>query len=159
MTPDIWVLDASSIIQVKIDVPKKDQWEVLKGLERMVEEGQVAFPREVAREVKAYAHPDAPGVWVHGVEDKIRVSVDPEIDVLRDVLSVASDVVDPDKQFDGDPYVLAMAKELMDAGRQVAIVTEDVNDRPSRIAMTTACARIGIPFERLLPFLSLVGTP
>src|SRR6266511_1646909 len=148
-----WVLDASSIIDIK-KVSISEQWDLLKRMEKMVEDGRLVFPREAGREVKAVLHPDAPGVWVAGVERKLFHPRDPAEDVLRDVLRIAGDVVDIEKQLDGDPYVLALARELTDSGHISIVVTEDVNDRPSRIAMTTACSSIQLHTLRLPEILS-----
>src|SRR5436309_15831340 len=111
-----YVLDASAIVQIKIDVRAADQWELLKRLEGLVEAGSVCFPREVAREVKELSHPDAPGVWVHGVEKKSQHPLDPSDGVLRRVLQTAGDVVDPDRVINGDAQVIALASELIAAG-------------------------------------------
>jgi hypothetical protein len=152
-----WVLDASSIIQIKLDVPRSKQWATLRGMEDLVVAGGIAIPREVAREVKAYAHPDAPGVWMHGVESKLGHPVDPPPAALTQVLAVAQDVVDPNKAIDGDPYVLALAHDLMARGHKATVVTEDVNDNAIRIAVATACGRLGIKCVRLADFLQAEG--
>jgi hypothetical protein len=151
----VWVFDASSIIQVKHDVRAGDQWGVLRGLEELVGAGALAFPREVAREVKAAAHPDAPGVWLAGVEGKLRHPLDPDVNIVAEVMaSAAGGVVDAEKPIDGDPYVLALALQLSRAGYDVSVVTEDVNDRPNRLSMATACDHLGLRHVRLSEFLT-----
>lgn len=151
----IWVFDASSIIQIKHDVRAGDQWGVLRRLEDLVEAGTLAIPREVAREVRAAAHPDAPGVWVAGVEGKLEHPLDPDVNILSEVMaSPAGRVVDTEKPIDGDPYVLALALQLSRAGCEVSVVTEDVNDRPNRISMATACDHLNLSHIRLNDFLA-----
>ncbi len=155
--PDIWVLDASAIIQIKLDIPAADQWRVLTALEQLVANGTIAIPREAIREVTEIAHPDAPGVWMQGVAPQLQHPLDPDPQVLRDVLAVAGAVVDPNKtKTDGDPYVLALARELQNDGKEVCVVTKDFQDRPARIAMTTACDLLGIPHRLLEDFLTEV---
>lgn len=150
------IIDASSIIQIKHAVKASDQWRVLKALEALIDSGELAFPKEVGREVKEVAHPDAPGVWVHGVEDKVRYP-DPIDETVREVLAFVSGVVDEEKEIDGDPYVLAMAKELQEAGHDVIVVTEDRIDRPPLISLATACRRLSISEESLDPLLESKG--
>lgn len=157
MTCDPWVLDASSVIEVKKAVPASKQWATLRAMEDLVGASRIAVPREVAREVKAVAHPDAPGAWMHGVEQRLQHPVDPSTTSLDSVLSVAPDLVDPNKLLDGDPYVLALAADLRAGNHAATVVTEDVNDTPIRIAVVTAANRLGIPCVRLSDFLQAEG--
>jgi len=153
----VWALDASAIISIKIVVPGKQQWQLFKKLESLVERGHIAFPKQVAREVSELAHPDAPGVWVDGVLPSLRYPDDPDFEVLRDVMARAGQVVDPSKtKDDGDPYLLALALQLSQQGSDVCIVTEDTVDRASRIAVSSACARLGMPWCGLADFLKWV---
>ena len=59
---EVWALDASSMIQIKLDVPKSKQWCTFKILESLVKSGVIAIPPLVIYEVQSYSHPDAPGV-------------------------------------------------------------------------------------------------
>jgi rRNA maturation endonuclease Nob1 len=152
-----YVLDASAIIQIKTDVRAADQWELLKSLETLVEAGAVCFPREVGREVKEFAYPDAPGVWVHGVERKSKHPLDPSDGVLRLVLATAGEVVDPDRAINGDAQVLALANELTADGHEATVVSEDFVDRNPKLSVQTACVRLGLPHMRLADFLTAIS--
>lgn len=154
MTCSPYVLDASAIVQIKYNVRAADQWELLKRLEALVKAGIVCFPREVAREVKEISHPDAPGVWVHGVEKKTKHSLDPSDQAMRRVMSVAGEVVDPDRAINGDAQVLALASELIDAGHDATVVSEDFVDRNPKLSIASACARLSLPHLRLDDFLA-----
>lgn len=59
-----------------------------------------------------------------------------------------ADVVEADAEPErepADPYVAAMAYELRAAGFDVAVATDDSVDRlPVKIALTTACERLGL---------------
>lgn len=69
----------------------------------------------------------------------------------------AGDVVDPNKtKEDADPYVLALALQLLEEGHDVCVVTEDRVDR-NRIAVTNACTRLGLPHCSVRDFLGGLG--
>lgn len=151
------VFDASSVIEVK-RLLRRDQWRVLRELENRVEAGRILVPREAAREVKDCAHPDAPGVWMYGVESKIQNPRDPDDEILREVLAQCPEMIDdPDQPPDGDPYVVALALQLRRDGRQAYVVTEDFNDKPGGVSVATACQRLGIPHGRLREYLQQEG--
>jgi hypothetical protein len=72
-------------------------------------------------------------------------------------MAEAGDVVDANKaKEDADPYVLALALQLLGDGHDVVVVTEDRVDR-NRIAVTTACDRLGIQHCSVREFLRSIG--
>jgi len=89
----------------------------------------------------------------------VTAAFEPDDAYVQRVMAMAGHMVDVDAEGDpGDPYVLAQALSLMDDGMDVRIVTEDALDHePLRIAMTTGCDRMDIPYCRLADFLSHLG--
>jgi hypothetical protein len=72
--------------------------------------------------------------------------------------SGAAAVVDPNKtKEDGDPYLIAMALELTDQGHTCCVVTDDVKDNPTRIALATACSLLSVRWCTLSDFLICMG--
>lgn len=155
--PDVvWLLDASAIINIKIEVPGNKQWKLFKKLEAMVERGAIAFPKQIRVEVANMAHPDAPGVWADGVFPQIQHPTEPDAEYLRQVMrSPAKAVVDTTKtREDGDPYLLALALQLTRAGYSCCIVTGDTKTNPTRISIAEACGHLGLDWCRLVEFLT-----
>lgn len=144
---DVWIVDSSALIATKTIVSVANQWDAFKHLEQMVRDGQIAMPRQVINEVSELSHPDLPGAWVPGVRGNLQHPLDVHHSHLREVMSVAGDVVDVYKTGeDADPYVLALARQLKGSGHTVCIVTEDTVDR-NRISIAT---RVQAPRDRLL---------
>ncbi len=159
MTPSerVWILDTSALVEAKSALSVADQWQTFKLLEDMVRAGTVAMPRLVIREISEIAHPDLPGAWAPGVRDIQQHPLDPEWEHVQRVMAEAGDVVDPNKtKEDADPYVLALALQLVGQGHDVCVVTEDRVDR-NRIAVTTACDRLSIPHCSVRDFLGGLG--
>lgn len=159
MTPShrVWILDTSALVEGKAALSVTDQWQTFKLLEDMVRAGTVAMPRLVIREISEIAHPDLPGAWAPGVRDIQQHPLDPGWEHVQRVMAEAGDVVDPNKtKEDADPYVLALALQLLEQGHGVCVVTEDRVDH-NRIAMTTACERLGISHCSVRDFLGGLG--
>lgn len=150
----VWVLDTSAIIAVKQHIPLAEQQRVYGALSQLLNLGQIAYPKQVLDELGRYAEEDLPLQWANAHHNEIQYT-DPPWNLIQYVMQQAGDVVDPDKeQEDADPYVLAMALELQSRELNVAVVTEDRRDRPTHIAMATACQRLGLPSQRMTEFLA-----
>lgn len=133
------------------------QWDAFKHLEAMVFEGKIAMPRQVINELTKIVHPDLPGAWAPGVRDLQKHPLDADFDHIRHVMAVAGDVADVHKtEEDADPWVLALALQLVDIGLETCIVTEDVVDRTS-ISIATACGKLDLQHTRVRPFLEHCG--
>jgi rRNA maturation endonuclease Nob1 len=155
----IVVLDTSALIEAKTTIRPQRQWEFFEILKERVQRGQVYFPKAVREELRGRKHHDTPETWALNVHQHIPGTVEPSVSTLREVMRVAGDVVESDAEGDpADPYVLAQALEFQESGRWVSVVTEDRVDRaPIKIAMTTACARLGLTAWSLAHFLGEIG--
>ena len=146
--PVIVVIDTSVLIEFKQVVGIEQQWALLMEMSARVTAGAVAFPRQVVAELSAVRHPDAPGAWIASAKRSM-CHPEPVEETLVRVLAVADDLVEVDNPNDAaDPYVVAMALELAERHPEsrVVLVTNDVVDRlPVKIALKTACDRVGIP--------------
>lgn len=144
--PIVYVLDASSLIDFKKSViPMAKQWEVFKELEAMVRNGRIAVCRQVINEVSNINHADVAGAWVLGIRDHCAHTIDVDEAWIQFVLSEEPDLVDYSKDADdADPWVVAQACQLRDAGYRVFVVTSDKTDRPQNVSIVTACERLEI---------------
>ena len=156
----VWVLDTSSLIESKDLISINRQWEAFKLLEKRVEEGRIAMPRQVIDEITTTDHPDLPGAWAPGMRAKLQHILRPDDQYMESVMAVAGDVIDQRKRHeDADPWVLALALQLKSEGIAVCIVTEDIVDRGSRISIASACGRLGLDWRRTREFLEHFGIP
>lgn len=153
----VWVIDTSAIINSKRQVPRGRQWEFFERLKQMVIDGEVYFPRRVRDELHGGRHVDTPEAWALNVGPSVQLSYEPEDVTVAQVMAVAGDVVEEDAEDDtADPYVLAQALEIRAAGFDVLVVTDDHLDHPDKIAMTTACDRLGLGWIRLEDFINSI---
>lgn len=156
---EVWVLDTSALVDFKALISVSDQWITFKELEQLVASGAIAMPRQVVNEASELAHPDLPGAWAPGMRSALQHPLDPDYRFVQHVMSAAGDVVDSTKmKEEADPYVLALALQLLDEGHDPCVVTSDeVDHLPIRIALTTACDRLGIRHSTPREFLESIG--
>lgn len=157
----IWLPDSSPLVNMKKVVRVTQQWEVFKAMEEMVLRGELTFPRQVIDEIGDQPHPDMPGAWVQGVKNHRREPREPSFETVTQVMAQAGEVVDSTKTSeDADPYVIALAIDLMEEGLRPTVVTDDIVDRPPiKIAMATACGILGVETVTLPEFLDALDFP
>ncbi len=159
---EVWVVDTSSITEVRRKVPRPEQPAVYRELEALVRKGHLVFPVQVLDELKR-AHDkkreDLPLDWAKRVESDA-VS-NPSLDTVKnDVLAKVPEVLDPDKAGgpeEADSYILARAVELRRDNRSVTIITQEKNDKPGKLSLSTAAGLLLIPAVSMLPFLKSQG--
>lgn len=160
-----WILDSSAIIQIKHLIPSSAQWDLFKKLEELVISGIIAMPRQVISEVKTDSHPDVPGAWVAGIKKHLQHPLDPDFELIRLVMSEVGDVVDKEKgREEADPYVIALALQLMRDNWNITVVTEDIKDRihrhdnrQGRRSLKNACEIMGIEVCLTSDFIDRIG--
>lgn len=165
--PDLLcIVDASVLINIKRQLPQKELWPLFQQMDLLVEQGRLSFPRQVEREIARWRFPDIALSWcAHAVSHR-RVPDPTDADLAAVGWAVADLVqvdADPDSEV-ADPYIVAMAHRLggdIDGTRgplfDVVVATDDFKDRrPLKVALTTACERLGIPCWRMADFVDWV---
>ena len=144
-----------------IHIPAAQMWDFFETeMTPMVASGRVTIPVHVERELRPDApHPDVPAAWAFAKARLGQVRREPSPERVRSVLSVFPRLIDPDSEReDADPYVVALALELEDAGQDVVVVTHDVTDRPPlKTSVKTACDHFGIEVMDLNQFRAAIA--
>jgi len=160
---DIWVIDTSSIIEVRGGlVPRQNMQGVYDALTSMVIRGQLVFPPAVLNELEAWERsrsgPDPPLRWARENQERA-TRFKHGIDYWKKVMTEAGEVIDPDKSGadEADPHVLALALYLVDERYTVTVVTEDRKDRPDKISLNSACGILRLPCLPVRIFLRRLG--
>lgn len=160
----VWVIDTSSILQIRrmydptapatrhqILADAGFMRSVYNHIGQLVVAGRVTFPSQVDDELYRSSSPDAAFRWTHSFVGKRRHG-DPDYQVLRTVqaeivnqFGIGEPLAESRKTSeDADPWVVAQAYELHQAGMLAAVVSEDFRDRRTT-SITTACQYFGLP--------------
>ena len=158
-----YVIDTSSLLEVRRRVPNTDRPKVLRRMAALVTEGVLVFPEEVYDELHRHTRPEAPDPifdWVKA-ERRRASRFGTQFGTLAIVMAhpQAKRVVDPLKTGveEADPHILALALALRETA-DVVVVTEETKDRPDKLSMTTACGAlrlVRLPLEGFLAETSI----
>ncbi|MBI1876124.1 MAG: DUF4411 family protein [Acidobacteria bacterium] len=162
MADPVWIIDTSSIIEIRRSVPVTDRARLFARLTTLVQEGRLKFPKQVIEELRRAATPDRRDTqldWAGRVVADA-CSAGPTLEEVKEVLSRVRDVLDPSKDSgadEADPYVLAIAARLRAEGFDARIVTQETKDSPQKISLNTAAGLLGIPSVPLRGLLRAEG--
>ncbi len=147
---EIWIIDSSSLIQVRQGFSVKNQVIFYRALTQLVQNEQLVYPKQVLDELKRYSNPkgtkpDRPLDWAKSNEI-VATRHGQQSDALKEILAhpQVPRIFDPDKVGidEADPYMLAFAHYLRTEGEEVTVLSEERKDRPDKLSMTTACAHL-----------------
>ncbi len=160
---EIWVIDTSSILELRRKAPASKQGQIYARLGEMVEADILVYPKEVldelerrTAEIAGTGRRDLPYEWAKKHE-KQATRHGTDYAALRYVLSVegVAQLLDADNPGveEADPYVLALAHHLNANDQFSRVVTEDRRNAPDKIALASACGIVGVPVVPMRPFL------
>jgi hypothetical protein len=159
--PVVYVLDTSSCCEVRRQ-PNADKPAIFDRLTKLVQAGRLVYPPQVVNEMKravdAKGETDRQYEWAKANEDQATPGATVTFDEVKEVLEIVPDVLDPLKDAgveEADPYVLAAAMKLKNAGIDVRIVTQEKNDTPTKMSISTAAGILGIPAMPLRGLLAM----
>lgn len=158
----VWVLDTSSLVQIRRSVANSQKAGVLARMTEMVIRGRLVFPKQVVEELERMADPQNPDdqyKWAEQHEEMASRHA-PSLEEVKGVLGAVPSVLDPDKDTgaeEADPYILAMATCLRAKGLDARIVTEETRDMPRKMSLRTAGGLLGVPSVPLRAFLDFEG--
>jgi rRNA maturation endonuclease Nob1 len=152
----VLIFDTSSLINSKAKVRPSDQWWFFDALLARLRDGRIVVPFHTQKELQR-EYPDMPGAWAASTYKEGRHPYDPDDDWVVKVMERVPDVIEIDSPMDkADPYVLALALQLREAGFDVVVVTDDYVDRPSKMSLVSACRAFkvdSIDFDKALDWL------
>lgn len=133
----IYILEARAIVEIfsRCGSPP----DTAKRLNALVTSGELTFPEQVIDELKASHDAEPCLLWAIGIKPSLPACAVPW-DRLQDVLDDYPDLNDAGSKRDlSGPAVIAQSRELADGGAAIAIVLEDVGEKPSRMSLEEAC--------------------
>lgn len=158
---DIWVIDTSSILEVRRSFERAVQLRIYSDLTKLVEGNSLVYPPEVYDELQRYSNTsndftDSPFEWAkknksratrfgHRYEELKEVLGHPRIHNILDSEKIGVE--------EADSHILSLALSLTQKGSQATVITEERKDRPNKLSLNAACALLKIPCLRIDQFL------
>jgi len=147
MTNDIYIIDTSSLVKLNRNNPIDvfpSIWEKLKFL---ADNNRLIAPREVLNEIKQ--NDDMLSKWVKNQKKMFKEPTQRQIELVQEILRDFPALIDTERKFDADPWVIALAIELSSSTQQTLfaikrIVVTEEKLRENRVRIPFVCNKKSI---------------
>ncbi len=147
MTNNVYIIDTSSLVKLNRNNPIDvfpSIWEKLKFL---ADNNRLIAPREVLNEIKQ--NDDMLSKWVKNQKKMFKEPTQRQIELVQEILRDYPALIDTERKFDADPWVIALAIELTSSTQQTLfsikrIVVTEEKLRENRVRIPFVCNKKSI---------------
>lgn len=147
MTSNRYIIDTSSLIRLNRENPLDVYPSVWKRLEELTSHGRLVSPREVFNEINQ--NDDQLSKWTRMQKRMFKEPTANQIEIVQQILKDHPGLIDPEKKYEADPWVIALAIEMASSPQKTLItikrivVTEE-KIRGDRQKIPYVCGQLSI---------------
>jgi len=147
MSSNCYVIDTSSLIELNKHNPMDVYPGVWEKIEQLINSNRLVAPKEVFNEIKQTD--DSLSVWS---KTQSKMFIEPtirQIEIVKDILDKYPSLIKIDRRYDADPWVIALAIELITNSQQPLftikrIVVTEEKLRGNKIKIPFVCEKFTI---------------
>jgi len=147
MTNNVYIIDTSSLVRLNRNNPIDvfpSIWEKLKFL---ADNSRLIAPREVLNEIKT--NDDMLSKWAKNQKKMFKEPTQRQIEIVQEILKDFPALIDTERKFDADPWVIALAIELSSSSQKTLftikrIVVTEEKLRENRVRIPFVCNKKSI---------------
>jgi len=129
MTSNCYIIDTSSLVELNRKNPLDVYPSVWNKMEHLITENRLIAPKEVLNEV--IKNDDQLAKWIKKQKKMFKEPNEKQIESVQQILKEYPSLIKIDREFDADPWIIALAKDLSTTSQQTLfqikriIVTEE----------------------------------
>ena len=160
MTSNNYIMDSSSLIELNRHNPVDIFPSLWKNMESLISKGLLVAPIEVLNEITE--RDDQLAKWAKEQTSFFRAPTQRQIEILKDVLKAYPSMVREDRKYDADPWVIALAKEMIADPQQTLtsikrIVVTEEKLRGERVRIPYVCRKYNIDSIDIIEMFRIEG--
>ena len=142
MTLNCYIIDSSSLVKLNRNNPLDVFPSIWKNLEKLASNNRLLAPKEVLNEIKE--NDDQLSKWAMKQKKMFIEPTIKQINYVKDILKKYPAIIDIDRKYDADPWVIALALELSADPQKTLyvikkIVVTEEKKRGSRVRIPLIC--------------------
>ena len=160
MTSNNYIMDSSSLIELNRHNPIDVFPSVWKNMESLISKGLLVAPTEVLNEITE--RDDQLSKWAKRQSNFFRSPTQKQIEILKGILKAYPSMVREDRKYDADPWVIALAMEMIMNPQQTLtpikrIVVTEEKLRGEKIRIPYVCQKYNIPSIDIIEMFRIEG--
>ncbi len=160
MTSNNYIMDSSSLIELNRHNPVDIFPSLWKNMESLISKCLLVAPIEVLNEITE--RDDQLAKWAKEQTSFFRAPTQRQIEILKDVLKAYPSMVREDRKYDADPWVIALAKEMIADPQQTLtsikrIVVTEEKLRGERVRIPYVCRKYNIDSIDIIEMFRIEG--
>jgi len=124
MTSNCYIIDTSSLIKLNRENPIDVYPSVWKKMDGLIASGRLIAPKEVLNEITK--KDDQLAEWVKKHREMFKEPTKKQIEIVQQILKNHPSLIDVDRQFDADPWVIALAIEMAYSSQQTLFIIKRI---------------------------------
>lgn len=147
MTNNVYIIDTSSLVKLNRNNPIDVFPSIWEKLKYLADNNRLISPREVLDEIKQ--NDDMLSKWAKNQKKMFKEPTQKQIELVQEILKDFPALIDTERKFDADPWVIALAIELSSSSQQTIftikrIVVTEEKLRENRVRIPFVCNKKSI---------------
>jgi rRNA maturation endonuclease Nob1 len=139
-----YIIDTSSLVKLNRNNPIDVFPTIWKKLEDLSEKERLIAPREVLKEIEQ--NDDQLGKWAKNQNSLFKDPTARQIELVREILRDYPSLIDTDRKYDADPWVIALAIEMATSSQKTLvevkrIVVSEEKLRGNQVKIPYVCGK------------------
>ena len=124
MTSNCYIIDTSSLVKLNKDNPLDVFPSIWRNLETLAKNDRLIAPREVLNEINL--NDDQLSKWAKKQKKMFKSPTIEQIRIVQDILKEHPSLIDINRKFDADPWVIALAIELATCSQKTLVTIKRI---------------------------------
>lgn len=124
MTSNCYIIDTSSLVKLNKNNPLDVFPSIWKNLETLAENDRLIAPRDVLNEINQ--NDDQLSGWAKKQKKMFKNPTLSQIKIVQDILREYPSLIDVDRRFDADPWVIALTIEMVNNSQKTLITIKRI---------------------------------
>src|SRR3989338_705018 len=147
MTNNVYIVDTSSLVKLNRNNPIDVFPSIWERLKLLSDNNRLIAPKEVLNEIKQ--NDDMLSKWVKNQKKMFKEPTQRQIELVQEILKDFPALIDTERKYDADPWVIALAIELSSNTQQTLftikrIVVTEEKLRENRVRIPFVCNKKSI---------------
>lgn len=147
MTNNVYIIDTSSLVKLNRNNPIDVFPSIWEKLKYLADNNRLIAPREVLNEIKQ--NDDMLSKWAKNQTKMFKEPTQKQIELVQEILKDFPALIDTERKFDADSWVIALAIELSSSSQQTIftikrIVVTEEKLRENRVRIPFVCNKKSI---------------